>query len=210
MSKKIIRIGFGAAIVIMILIVFLLVAFKFIFGVTSRDIEEMRQSIVIEEVDDNNKPVEGTKTVHNIERDVESLKKNFISQYKRFECRNATMSKGEKACLQHLVKKYGVLFCNTRKTGIVNPETGHRLELDCYNPDLNIAIEYQGRMHYEYVPFFHKGGVEQFKRDQKRDQFKKRECKRLGILLVRVPYWIKNCDIPKFIDDKIQRKQQKI
>ena len=31
-------------------------------------------------------------------------------------------------------------------------------------------IEYDGRQHFEYVPYFHKGGVIDFEKQQRRDQ----------------------------------------
>jgi len=50
------------------------------------------------------------------------------------------------------------------------------LELNEYNPDLQIAFEYNGKQHYEHVEFFHKGKVSNFKAQLARDQKKYEIC----------------------------------
>ncbi|NQZ58906.1 MAG: carbohydrate-binding protein [Lentisphaeraceae bacterium] len=51
-----------------------------------------------------------------------------------------------------------------------NPVTGgsHNLEIDCYNDELRIGVEYQGRQHYSFNPRFHKN-KEAFRNQQYRD-----------------------------------------
>jgi hypothetical protein len=61
-------------------------------------------------------------------------------------------------------------------------ETGRRLELDFYIPELKIAVEVQGAQHYVFVPRFHKN-FDDFKDQQKRDELKRIACERLGITL---------------------------
>ncbi len=56
--------------------------------------------------------------------------------------------------------------------------------LDIFIPSENVAIEYQGRQHYESVEFF--GGVDGFKDNQRRDARKLGRCRANG---VRVIYW---------------------
>lgn len=64
-----------------------------------------------------------------------------------------------------------------------------RQTLDVFIPSLNIAIEYQGRQHYESIEFF--GGSEAFEYTVKRDRKKRDLCKANGIKLY---YW--KYDIP--------------
>jgi hypothetical protein len=82
-----------------------------------------------------------------------------------------------------LQKLFGLEFHSTRKALI------SRLELDCFNDTLDppLAIEYQGRQHYEHVQYFHKTEKE-FLDQQARDQKKREECKELGITLIEVPH----------------------
>lgn len=68
---------------------------------------------------------------------------------------------------------------------------GHPLwELDGYCKELEVAFEYHGKQHYECVPHFHRGGEDDFKRQQKRDA----EVERLilqrepPVALIVVPY----------------------
>ena len=75
-------------------------------------------------------------------------------------------------------------FPNVRPTWLVNPETGSRMELDCYCASLDLAFEYQGRQHYEPVSFF--GGETSFEAQKIRDEHKRQICKKKGITLVEV------------------------
>jgi len=58
------------------------------------------------------------------------------------------------------------------------------MQLDVYLPDLQLAFEYQGELHYQ--GHFLTGSPEPI---QKRDQEKLQACKMEGITLIQVPYW---------------------
>lgn len=58
--------------------------------------------------------------------------------------------------------------------------------LDFYLPDYNIAIEYNGRQHYEVNEHF--GGEEGFEKTQERDKRKADYCKKNNIKLITIPY----------------------
>ena len=65
-------------------------------------------------------------------------------------------SKGEIECrrvLEHLFRRP---FNKSRPDFLRNPVTGgnFNLELDCYNRDLRLAVEYNGAQHYKYIPYF--------------------------------------------------------
>ena len=62
-----------------------------------------------------------------------------------------------------------------------------RQEFDIYIPDLKIAIEYQGKQHYEAIDFF--GGKDALKKRQCLDEKKKRLCKNNHILLIEFKYY---------------------
>lgn len=107
-----------------------------------------------------------------------------------------TSSKGEsmaKKCLEDFFK---VEFKKVRI--IPNPNTGQMLELDCYNDQLKIALEYQGIQHYKFVPYFH-GTVEKFKDQLIKDEYKALYCKKNKIKLIIVPYNLKLENICTFI-----------
>ena len=100
-----------------------------------------------------------------------------------FEKRD-NQSHGEKLLREILENLCGAKFPNTRPLWLKNPDTGHSLELDCYNAKMKIAFEYQGIQHYEPVNFF--GGREKYEKRKERDKIKKEICKKRGIRLVEI------------------------
>lgn len=109
-------------------------------------------------------------------------------------------SKGEQECrrvLQHLFRRP---FIKARPDFLRNEVTGNNfnLELDCFNPDLKLAVEYNGVQHYKYTPYFHKNN-EQFLNQKYRDFMKRTLCKDAGIQLIEVPYTVKNDKIYNFL-----------
>ena len=101
--------------------------------------------------------------------------------------KNNKPSKGETLCKQIIEEIYGVPFYCVRPNFLKNPETGRNLELDMYNDDLKIAIEYSGIGHYVFPNPFHKT-KEDFLNQVRRDQYKVETCDKNGIYLITVPY----------------------
>ena len=52
---------------------------------------------------------------------------------------------------------------------------------------LKIAIEYQGKQHFEPVDYF--GGKENFLKQKERDELKAKRGKEHGVKLIYVNYW---------------------
>ena len=105
-------------------------------------------------------------------------------------------SKGEIECRRVLQKIFDRPFNKDRPAFLNNPVTGgiYNLELDCYDVELKIAVEYNGRQHYEYVKFFHKN-KEHFLNQKYRDDMKRRMCIENNVLLIEIPYTTKIADI---------------
>lgn len=114
-------------------------------------------------------------------------------------------SKGEMICRNVVESIFNKKFPKNRPDFLRNPVTGgmHNLELDCYNHELKIAVEYNGKQHYEYSPFFHRN-YDHFLNQKYRDDMKRRICKEHGIFLIEVPYTVKHEDIKEFILDKLR------
>ncbi|APM84251.1 hypothetical protein [Heliothis virescens ascovirus 3j] len=108
-------------------------------------------------------------------------------------------SKGEIACRSHLERRFRVPFAKVRPDWLINPNTKAKLELDCYNEDLRLAVEYNGRQHYEYVPRFH-NCPNDLTTQIARDVVKHEICRGRNIDLIDVPYTIPIDEIPNFID----------
>lgn len=73
-----------------------------------------------------------------------------------------------------------------------------KLKYDFYLPDLNIAIEYNGKQHYEPVEYF--GGEKSFIKQQERDKRKSRLSKENDIELIVIKYNNEKEDFEKMIN----------
>ena len=121
---------------------------------------------------------------------------NFINKGSRCpQCAaEKTSSKGEKE-VSYFVKsliQHDIDIVLNDRTQILNPKTGYNLELDVYIPSMKKAIEYNGI-------YWH----DSFEAKQK-DEFKKQECKRLGIdlLIVNEANWLNNQESERKIIEK--------
>jgi hypothetical protein len=115
-------------------------------------------------------------------------------------------STGETVCRQYLERRFRMPFNKARPDFLKNPVTGgdYNLELDCYNPQLRLGLEYNGAQHYKYIPYFHRN-KEAFLNQKYRDEMKRVKCMQKGIRLIEVPYSVKPQDIPSFIDRELLR-----
>lgn len=76
-----------------------------------------------------------------------------------------------------------------------------RQRLDIFVPELRLAIEYQGRQHYDPVPFF--GGEDGFQQTQERDKLKARLCSENGVTMVYFRY--DEILTKEFVETRIKR-----
>lgn len=65
------------------------------------------------------------------------------------------------------------------------PDT--RLRCDFFLPDRSTIIEYDGRQHFQPIEMF--GGEKAFKARQKRDSRKNAIAEKMGLKMIRIPYW---------------------
>lgn len=61
-------------------------------------------------------------------------------------------------------------------------EDGYVMELDMFNEELNLAIEYNGMYHYKAI-----FGQDYLEKTQKRDAYKKDICEKSGVKLIQIP-----------------------
>lgn len=99
-------------------------------------------------------------------------------------------SAGEHRCREVAERVFDKPFVSIRPDFLKNDVSGQNMELDCYNAELSLAIEYNGRQHYEYIPFFH-ASKDDYVKQRYRDEFKKLKCKENGVLLITIPYTVK-------------------
>ncbi len=100
---------------------------------------------------------------------------------------NTRMSNGEILCKKIIEEIYEKPFYTIRPNFLKNPETGRNLELDLYNDEKKIAIEYNGKQHYVWPNGIH-NSYETFIKQVRRDQYKVDKCDENGIYLITVPY----------------------
>jgi hypothetical protein len=130
---------------------------------------------------------DNSKIIHTIRH-----KNTDTSFTKLYESQPALIEKcssiGELKCkliLHKLLPKY--TFIKIRPGWLTSPNSQWKLELDLYNEELNVAIEFNGKQHYDFVPIFHKNETH-FKQQQMRDEFKQKLCNERGVKLITISY----------------------
>lgn len=136
-------------------------------------------------------------------------KPHYPTQYQRTT--KPKDSKGETECRRVLEQTFRRPFDKARPDILNNPVTGgnHNLELDCYNREMRLAVEYNGAQHYKYIPFFH-SNKEAFLNQKYRDELKRRMCRDNGITLIEVPYTVKQQDIESFLLTELRKAGYKV
>jgi hypothetical protein len=116
------------------------------------------------------------------------------------------MNQKEQHCQKVLEELFpGYEFVKIRHPKIKNPETNRPLELDLYNAELQIAIEYNGPQHYYWIDFYHKT-KEDFEKQKIRDVIKESYCDILSIQLIDVPNLQKYDEIKEYIIKSLDAK----
>ena len=115
-------------------------------------------------------------------------------------------STGETACRRYLEMRFKRPFSKARPDFLRNQVTSgsrgdYNLELDCFNPEMKLALEYNGIQHYKFIPYFHRT-KETFYNQKYRDEIKRYKCKENGIDLIEVPHDVK--DIENFIEKELE------
>lgn len=114
-------------------------------------------------------------------------------------------SRGEKECRRILEEYFQRPFAKARPHFLTNKITGKPLELDCYNDELRIACEYNGKQHYEFVKAFH-NNRDSFRNQQYRDMMKQEMCLQHNITLITVPYNIPHEQIKDYLLNELKSK----
>lgn len=85
---------------------------------------------------------------------------------------------------------------------LINPKSKRLLELDGYEPELNLAFEYNGQQHYEFVKMYHKT-QNKLKERRYKDTVKFLSCLNKDVKLIVIPYYVKYDDLQTFIINKL-------
>ena len=98
-------------------------------------------------------------------------------------------SLGETITRKCLEATFNRPFSSVRPEWLKNPKTGKCLEIDCFNSDLKLGVEFDGQQHAQFTPQFHKTYAD-FKKQQYRDTMKDMLCKENGYTLIRIPHTV--------------------
>jgi len=113
------------------------------------------------------------------------------------ECNNYFASERNfRKLIENIIKKP---FPKKRPNWLINPKTGYKLELDCYNEELKIAFEYDGHFHFE----IRKGLNNNLEKTKELDFIKNKLCEQNGIKLIRIPYFLKEDQIKNIVIKEI-------
>lgn len=116
------------------------------------------------------------------------------------ECSSGLGERLTRAALEHLM---GAPFPRCRPDWLYS-ERGTSLELDGYNPTLNIAFEHQGDQHFSEIAYF--ANKETFQQRLLDDQRKRELCESRGVALIEIPQVskkIKVADLGSFIEHSL-------
>lgn len=104
------------------------------------------------------------------------------------EC--STIYKSEGFCRRHAEIMDQVKYSKDHPEFLRRESTGRCMELDMYSKKLGLAIEYNGKQHYSFVPHFHKSH-DDFEKRLEMDEWRRVACANAGVMLLEVPYAIK-------------------
>lgn len=119
-----------------------------------------------------------------------SLNNSYLRQ-----CPTCSSNIGEFICksiADHLILDGN--FQKVRPKWLPSP-TGTKLEIDIYSDKYKLGLEFNGKQHYEYIPFFHGPTDEKFKKQQEIDTLKIKLCKENNVNLIVIPYTIPNVNL---------------
>lgn len=94
-------------------------------------------------------------------------------------------------------------FEKARPAWLVNDVTGHAMELDMYNEELKIAVEYNGMQHYKMVKPY-TGTMEKLEELRRRDVLKSKLCGEHGVRLIIVPYTVSRTKFLEYITSTLK------
>lgn len=148
------------------------------------------------------KNINNSKNLYNLlsNQYVQPNQPNPISQQSNY----SKDSKGEIECRRVVESIFKKPFIKVRPDFLRNVN-GQNLELDIFNQELRIAVEYNGRQHYEYIPFFHRTR-DSFNNQKQRDFIKRLLCEKNNITLIEVPYTVKLENIEDYITSELENK----
>lgn len=123
--------------------------------------------------------------------------KQSLNNVRKRGCPICQTNNGELVALGACNFLFGKKFRKVKPDWLKNSKNNN-LELDIYNHDLNLAVEYNGIQHYKFIPFFHRT-EENFQERIIADKIKIDKCKEKGVKLIIIPYTVDTENICEYI-----------
>jgi hypothetical protein len=119
--------------------------------------------------------------------------------------RNSTTSCGKCQYFFHEEQCKNIVECVFNKPFQKAPrwDSPIDMELDMYNKELQIAVEFNGQQHYYFPTKYHKT-IDKFNNQIKRDKLRQQKCKDNGITLIAIPYWLSKEEVTWLLLDFLQ------
>jgi len=162
---------------------------KYVNGDTYAAVEKSNQTAKKISGDNEDTTISNSFTVSNVTNNDNSVP---------ITSRGRRISNGERICREVMEEIYKKPFPCVRPDFLKNPETKRNLELDCYNKELKLAVEYNGIQHYKW-PNFTCQSREDFIKQVRRDRYKVDTCDANGVYLITVPYTVPHDQIRDYI-----------
>lgn len=130
---------------------------------------------------------------------------NFHTTLNRFTCPSKSRCGecfplfNEVKCRKVFESLFGKFFIKSRPSFLLPDGFTRGLELDGFNIELKLAFEYDGQQHFKPVY-----GTEQFNKQKLRDVLKNELCKKEGVTLIRIPYFVKNKE--EYIKEELTKR----
>jgi hypothetical protein len=123
--------------------------------------------------------------------------------------RSSDIVSSEDKCREIFEQIFKCPFIKIRPSFLINTNTGRNLELDGFNKNIitplgkGLAFEYNGEQHYSFPNAFHQN-IEEYEAQVFRDKLKKKLCRQHGIMLIEIPYTIRQQELKEFIVKKLR------
>jgi hypothetical protein len=130
-----------------------------------------------------------------------------LNEHERRRLASQPKSK-EEICRNIFERIFGLPFTKQRPDWLINHETGKRLELDGFQPNIptkfgkGLAFEYNGAQHYHFTPKYHPTPAH-LESQRRRDEIKKKICYKRGVILIDIPYTVEVPKLESYIREKL-------
>lgn len=157
--------------------------------------DDMVQSHKQEEPKQDNISKKLDSLINNMNSKIEELeKKQKVNSYAR---PGKFLSKGEAECRRCAEEIFGVPFKNGYPPWLISKKK-RQMEIDVYNEDLKIGIEYNGEQHYNPKSSLHRNKAD-YQNLKERDELKRKLCDENGVYLITVPHTVPLDQIKDYI-----------